>query len=382
MHAFTTLLTFLAFALASVSAAPLRRRTCRPHSQIAAASSTINGSSVSHVTSTAVATSAQATSTKVSSTIAPSSSKASSTHPSSSKASSTKASSSSAPVATADSTSGSSVLKELFPVSHSAFWTTSDALSDALPLSDATFGVTNLLKALPLDYVTAPDGKYSLKAFYPEGSYTFTHAVKGGFSFYATGPDSVDLSKAKEATLSYSVYFEDGFDFQKGGKIPGFFGGNDFQTAVSCSGGRRDDGCFSTRFMWRTDGAGELYTYLPPDFDTNKGVCDIPPFSTCNDVYGASVGRGSFYFKPGSRATIGQRVRLNDAGQTNGELELFVEGKSIFTVKNLVFRDSDAGRIQGIQMQTFFGGSDSSYASPKDQSAYFSDFSVAITETF
>ena len=134
--------------------------------------------------------------------------------------------------------------------------------------------------------------------------------------------------------------------------------------------------------MWRTDGAGELYTYLPPDFDTNKGVCDIPPFSTCNDVYGASVGRGSFYFKPGSRATIGQRVRLNDAGQTNGELELFVEGKSIFTVKNLVFRDSDAGRIQGIQMQTFFGGSDSSYASPKDQSAYFSDFSVAITETF
>ena len=61
-----------------------------------------------------------------------------------------------------------------------------------------------------------------MKAFYPEGSYTFTHAVKGGFSFYATGPDSVDLSKAKEATLSYSVYFEDGFDFQKGGKIPGF----------------------------------------------------------------------------------------------------------------------------------------------------------------
>ena len=133
--------------------------------------------------------------------------------------------------------------------------------------------------------------------------------------------------------------------------------------------------------MWRTDGAGELYTYLPPDFTSNKGVCDIPPFSTCNDVYGASVGRGSFYFKAGSRALIGQRVRLNDAGQTNGELELFVEGKSIFTVKNLVFRDSDAGRIQGIQMQTFFGGSDSSYASPKDQSAYFSDFSVAITET-
>ena len=108
--------------------------------------------------------------------------------------------------------------------------------------------------------------------------------------------------------------------------------------------------------MWRREGAGELYTYLPPDYPANQAVCDVPPYSTCNDVYGASVGRGSFYFKAGGRTTIGQRVRLNDLGQENGEIELFVEGKSIFTVKNLVFRDSDAGRIQGIQMQTFFGG--------------------------
>ena len=125
---------------------------------------------------------------------------------------------------------------------------------------------------------------------------------------------------------------------------------------MSCSGGRRDNGCWSARFMWRTDGKGELYTYLPPSYSANQAVCDVAPESDCNDTYGASVGRGSFSFKAGTRTTIGQRVRLNDAGAENGELELFVNGESIFTVTGLVIRDQDEGRIRGIQMQTFFGG--------------------------
>ena len=108
--------------------------------------------------------------------------------------------------------------------------------------------------------------------------------------------------------------------------------------------------------MWRTSGAGEMYTYLPPSYSANKAVCDVAPESDCNDTYGASVGRGSFSFKAGTRTTIGQRVRLNDAGAENGELELFVNGESIFTVTGLVIRDQDEGRIRGIQMQTFFGG--------------------------
>ena len=133
-------------------------------------------------------------------------------------------------------------------------------------------------------------------------------------------------------------------------------GGDSFDIAASCSGGRRDDRCFSARFMWRTDGKGEIYTYLPPDYSANKAVCNVAPESECNETYGASVGRGSFYFKAGGRTTIGQRVRLNDLGQENGEIELFVEGKSIFTVKGLVLRTSSQGKFQGIQMQTFFGG--------------------------
>ena len=108
--------------------------------------------------------------------------------------------------------------------------------------------------------------------------------------------------------------------------------------------------------MWRTDGAGELYTYLPPDFTQNQAVCDIPPKSFCNSVYGASIGRGVFTWGSGNRTTISQRVRLNDAGKANGELELFVEGKSLLNIGGLVLRNSPDGRIFGLQMQTFFGG--------------------------
>ena len=108
--------------------------------------------------------------------------------------------------------------------------------------------------------------------------------------------------------------------------------------------------------MWREEGAGEVYTYLPPGYAANDVQCNVPPFSTCNPTYGASVGRGAFHFQPGQWTTVSQRVRLNDPGQANGEIELFVDGQSTINVSGLVLCDSAAGRFRGIQIQTFFGG--------------------------
>jgi hypothetical protein len=129
---------------------------------------------------------------------------------------------------------------------------------------------------------------------------------------------------------------------------------------VGCSGGRRDISCWSTRLMWRTNGEGELYTYLPspenPGFESNKILCNVTPSSRCNPKYGASVGRGAFDFKSGQWNTVSQRVRLNDVGQSNGELELFFDGESVINVKGLKFRENAQGRFRGIQAETFFGG--------------------------
>lgn len=116
--------------------------------------------------------------------------------------------------------------------------------------------------------------------------------------------------------------------------------------------------------MWRTDGKGELYTYLPnpeisSQFNANKALCNVAPLSECNDEYGASVGRGAFSFTPGKWTTLAMRVLLNDDGKANGELELFVDGKSTINVDGLIIaysKDDTPARAQGIMAQTFFGG--------------------------
>lgn len=250
----------------------------------------------------------------------------------------------------------------------------------AVPLSDASFRPQKVLRTTVHSYTNAPDGKRALKAHYPKGSYTFGHNPQGGFSFYAPGHESVDLTQAKEATFGYSVFFPNGFDPVLGGKLPGFYGGDNAEVATSCSGGRRDDRCFSVRLMWRAKGAGEFYTYLPPGASANQRLCSVKPSSHCNPEYGASVGTGAFRFPNGQWTTVSERVRLNDVGQSNGEIELFVNGKSVIKVDGLVLRTSGAGRLRGIQMQTFFGGSKPQFASTKDQDVYFSDFSVAVTQ--
>jgi hypothetical protein len=57
------------------------------------------------------------------------------------------------------------------------------------------------------------------------------------------------------------VLFPGNFDFRLGGKLPGMHGGN-----LMCSGSKmlpNGTNCFSTRLMWRENGAGEVYFYLP-----------------------------------------------------------------------------------------------------------------------
>ena len=109
----------------------------------------------------------------------------------------------------------------LFPISDSTSWSVSQQVSDAVPFTDATFRPTNEIKGLTHDVVKAPDGVPSIQSKYPKGSFKPSATPRGGISFYAPGPEDVDLTTAAEATLSYSVLFEDGFDFVKGGKLPG-----------------------------------------------------------------------------------------------------------------------------------------------------------------
>nr|ODN92576.1 hypothetical protein L203_00855 [Cryptococcus depauperatus CBS 7841] len=239
-------------------------------------------------------------------------------------------------------------------------WTTSDgSLSCESALKPLTAGKL-------ADSGNAPDGSVALYASYPAGTYGLSVA---GFSFYSQGAHSgVAVDTAKEVMLSYSVFFEDDFDFVKGGKMPGLYGGQSLSQAKSCSGGRQEgrNSCFSARLMWRTNGAGEIYDYLPVSY------------TGTDDGYGESIERGAFSWATGKWQTVAIRVKLNDAGQANGEQEVVVDGESKIKITGVTFATEADTKIYGIMAQTFFGGHSEEWASPKDQKLYFKDWTLAV----
>ncbi len=206
-------------------------------------------------------------------------------------------------VVTLNKNSSGSLMDMLFPVgTGTASWTTctesTSALSCAPPSPPAwectlTLPVTGALKPLTAGKLpptsTSPDGQSALIANFPAG--TVDPSSTSGFSFYTQGAqNSVDVTGAKEVLFSYSVFFKSGFQFQKGGKMPGLYGGTSLAMAKSCSGGRQHnrDECFSVRLMWRTNGMGELYNYYPTSVTQGSGYCSLPPYSVCDTVYGDS----------------------------------------------------------------------------------------------
>jgi hypothetical protein len=69
----------------------------------------------------------------------------------------------------------------------------------------------------------------ALQILYPQGSINPGNKPQGGTEFYAK---PLDLAGATNTSLQYSVYFPPDFEFVKGGKLPGLYGGH-----KGCSGG-------------------------------------------------------------------------------------------------------------------------------------------------
>jgi len=188
------------------------------------------------------------------------------------------------------------------------------------------------------------------------------------------------MTQAKEIVLSYSVYFQEGWNFNLGGKLPGLFGGVNESIAVTCSGGEHDPGCFSARLMFRPNGTAELYLYIPEGLNDNDNKCGEQADELCTTTYGESVGRGTWDWKPGQWQIITERILLNTPGQADGEAEIYLDGQSVLKVGTITWRSSAEALIRGIQMQIFFGGHTPEWESPQDQDAYFADFSVGILQ--
>ncbi|KAF8274550.1 hypothetical protein EI94DRAFT_1713703 [Lactarius quietus] len=171
-----------------------------------------------------------------------------------------------------------------------------------------------------------------LQVQYPAGSYEDSNA--GGAQMYALWNSSG--SAFQSMMISYEVAFDSGFDWVKGGKLPGLRGGPD---PNNCSGGNQANGtnCFSSRLMWRANGAGEVYAYIPRP----NNICSESGIE-CNDAYGMSIDRGSFSFSSGKWNRVTLLVRLNNPTTvTNGQVVLYFNNVKALEHDDLYFRSSD-----------------------------------------
>jgi hypothetical protein len=109
---------------------------------------------------------------------------------------------------------------------------------DSFKIFKDAYGKTNR------EFVKDPVGTDTvLRLRYPAGSFKPSSVPVGGTGFYAM---PIDLSTAKTVAFTYKIFFPTGFNFVKGGKLPGLIGGR-----PSCSGGDPAKDCFSTRYMVR-----------------------------------------------------------------------------------------------------------------------------------
>lgn len=182
-----------------------------------------------------------------------------------------------------------------------------------------------------------------------------TGAPVGGAQFFA----DLGMQPQNALRLSYYLRFSKDFNFVKGGKLPGLFGGtvNDGRKIPDGTNG------FSTRYMWRKDGDGEVYAYLPTSSE-----------------HGTSIGRGNWRFKPGTWHHVEQEVILNQPGKKDGRIRVWVDGKQVLAEDKLTFRSTDKLKIEGIFFSTFFGGGTPAWATPKDVYVDFADFSVSLVK--
>ena len=114
--------------------------------------------------------------------------------------------------------------------------------------------------AIVPDPANPNSGERVIRVFYPKGSESGNRSNKGGINYMIRN----QFRASNSATLTYDLYFSRNFGFARGGKLPGFFGGTG-----TCSGGTGTRTCFSARFMWRTNGAGEIYGYIPNERGEN-----------------------------------------------------------------------------------------------------------------
>lgn len=196
---------------------------------------------------------------------------------------------------------------------------------------------------------TCPTGQY-LRMSYPAGS---VGPLQGGGQFL------VKLPPADEYFLSYRVRFQPGFDFAKGGKLPGLASGD-----AKYSNGHKPyngDG-WTARLMWVEQGKLVPYLYY----------VGMPAERKFGDFWPMGISA-----KPGEWMQITQQVRLNSPGKKNGIYAVWVNGRPVTRRTDMEWRWGNKGQIDTFYFSTYYGGNTPDWAPHWNCFADFDDFRIS-----
>jgi hypothetical protein len=186
-------------------------------------------------------------------------------------------------------------------------------------------------------------GETWVRVTYPKGS------VGGGFHL------KTKLPPAERLYLQYQLRFGEDFDFVRGGKLPGFYGG-----AVTPGVKPNGESGFVARPMWGPDGTDNIILVYHMDAGG----------------YGEGFVLDNAVFQRGVVQTLGLEVVMNTPGQADGIVRAWLDGVLVLEVTDLRFRTVSDLQIDGLKFDTFFGGNDPSWAPTKDETIEFGDFTV------
>ena len=183
----------------------------------------------------------------------------------------------------------------------------------------------------------------------------------------------------EELYLSYRVKFESGFDFVRGGKLPGL-GGGTTPTGNDTADGENG---WTARMMWKTGFKGNAgspqqsqsniicYAQYAQSGPNNDGKKEDSSYLMNSRWSRSQLKAGNWY-------QITQRIKLNEPGQANGVIQIWLDGKQVLNETTILFRTSNNLKIDIFYFSTFFGGGND-WATSKDETVYFDDFVISKT---
>lgn len=189
----------------------------------------------------------------------------------------------------------------------------------------------------------------------PDGS----NAIRVAYVGYDLGSERVVFNYPltgilDQATLTFDVMFEQGFQFTLGGKLHGL-GPSNPRTGGAAPRADR----WAARLMFNQHGR-------------------VSTFLSDQDTIGSAAGDSSVIglFQPGRWYRIVVQVSLNDVGQHNGFARLWVDGVNVASTWNRAIRGTahNDARIRNFMFSTFHGGGSPPYAPVDEDGNYTTVF--------